>query len=182
MTLLDPSAVPPGMSPSLGDVQFMPGGVRTRDGLVAQFAALGGAPSVNGLKSYVTGNLVKRLLVADGTGNLSKEVSAGVLGLVSSVGKPSLFLDSTTLFGREYMAFGDGLVGQDLPRQFDDTYYDRVSQGGPGEGPVVVDSATSGSISAGVHQVAVIFVTRQGYWTAPSPVTSWTAVGGKRRA
>jgi hypothetical protein len=180
MTLLDPSAVPPGMSPSLGDVQFTPGGVRTRDGLVSQFAALGGAPTVNGLKSYVTGNLVKRLLVADGAGNLSKETSPGMLGLVSSVGKPNLFLDSTTLFGREYMAFGDGLMGQDLPRQFDDTYYDRVSQGGPGEGPVVIDSAASGNISAGVHQVSVIFVTRQGYWTAPSPVTSWTAVGGKK--
>jgi len=31
-----------------------------------------------------------------------------------------------------------------------------------------------------VHQVAVVFVTRQGYWTAPSPVVSWTAGGGWR--
>jgi hypothetical protein len=180
MTLLDPSAVPPGMSPSLGDVQFLPGGVRTRDGLVSQFAPLGGAPNVNGLKSYVTANLVKRLLVADSSGNLSKEVSPGVLGIVASGGQPNLLMASTTMFGREYMGFGDGLMGQDLPRQFDDTYFDRVSQGGPGEGPALADSSTAGNISAGVHQVAVIFVTRQGYWTAPSPVTSWTAAGGKR--
>jgi hypothetical protein len=28
-----------------------------------------------------------------------------------------------------------------------------------------------------VHQLAVVFVTRQGYWTAPSPPVSWTAAG-----
>src|ERR1700683_4722591 len=157
MTLVDPSSVPPGMSPSLGDVQFVPGGVRTRDGWVSQFAALGGAPMANGLKSYVTSNLVKRLLVADSSGNLSKEVSPGVLGIVASGGKPNLYMASPTVFGREYMGFGDGLLGQDLPRQFDDTYFDRVSQGGPGEGPVVIDSGTAGRISAGGDTWAELF-------------------------
>jgi hypothetical protein len=32
ITLLDPSDVPPGMSPNLADVDFFPGGVRTRPG------------------------------------------------------------------------------------------------------------------------------------------------------
>src|SRR6266851_1474834 len=41
-------------------------------------------------------------------------------------------------------------------------------------------AAPVGSISAGVHQCAVIFVTRQGYLTRPSPPTSWTAYGGRR--
>ena len=36
---------------------------------------------------------------------------------------------------------------------------------------------TTGNITAGVHQVVVIFVTRQGYFTAPSPPVSWTAAG-----
>ena len=31
-----------------------------------------------------------------------------------------------------------------------------------------------------MHQVCVIFQTRQGYLTAPGPATSWTASGGKR--
>ncbi len=36
-------------------------------------------------------------------------------------------------------------------------------------------------ISAGVHQVAVLFKTRQaGYLTQPSPPVSWTAAGGRR--
>lgn len=36
---------------------------------------------------------------------------------------------------------------------------------------------TAGTISAGKHQVVVIFVTRQGYLTMPSPAGSWTAAG-----
>src|SRR5437016_3384966 len=44
-----------------------------------------------------------------------------------------------TLFGREYLAISDGKTGNDLPRQFDDTNFDRVSQSGPGAGPTVID-------------------------------------------
>ena len=38
----------------------------------------------------------------------------------------------------------------------------------------------AGSVVAGVHQVCVIFQTRQGYLTAPGPTTSWTSSGNKR--
>ena len=170
ITLLDPSDVPAGMSPSLGDIDFFPGGVRSRPGLVSQFPVVGGAPQINGLKTYITTNLVQRLIVLDSNGNLYKETSPGTLSIITPGGvAPNLYLDSTTLFGREYMAFGDGIIGQDTPRQFDDTYFDRVSQIGPGEAPAIADSSTIGNISPGVHQCAVIFVTRQGYWTEPSP-------------
>jgi hypothetical protein len=178
VTLLDPSDVPIGMSPNLGDVDFFPGGVRTRSGLVSQFPVIGGTPLINGLKSYITTNLVQRLLVLDSNGIVYKETSPGVLSVVVPGGaKANLYLASTTLFGREYMAFGDGVTGQDLPRQYDDVNYDRVSQIGPAEGPALADAA-SGSISPGVHQCVVVFVTRQGFWTAPSPPVSWTAAGG----
>lgn len=40
--------------------------------------------------------------------------------------------------------------------------------------------AIAGSVSAGQHQVVVMFLTRQGYVTKPSPSFSWTAAGGKR--
>ena len=182
LTLLDPSDVPPGMSPNLADVDFFPGGVRTRPGLVSQFAPLAGAPQINGLKTYATTNLVQRLLVLDSAGNFYKEITPGTLTVVvAGAAKPNLYLASTTIFGREYMALSDGVTGQDLPRQYDDTDYDRVSQIGPAEGPAVADSSSGGSISPGVHQCAVVFVTRQGYWTAPSPPISWTA-GGNLKA
>ncbi len=178
ITLADPSSVPPGMSPDARDIEFFPGGVRTRAGLLSMYPVLGGLPSINGLKTYITTNLIQRLMVLDALGNLYKETSPGVLSIVSSIVAPGVFLASNTQFGREYMAFSNGLVGADLPRQYDDTFFDRVSQIGPAEGPSVADAADVGSISPGVHQVAVIFVTRQGYWTMPSPPVSWTAAGG----
>jgi hypothetical protein len=180
LTLLDPSDVPPGMSPSCSDIEFFPGGVRTRSGLVSQYTPLGGLPAINGLKTFGTTNLVQRLLALDANGILYMETSPGVLSVVAQGCAPGLYLASDTHFGREYMAFSDGEIGQDIPRQFDDTNYDRVSQIGPGEGPAVADATDSGNISPGVHQCAVVFVTRQGYWTAPSPAVSWTAAGSKK--
>ena len=180
MTLLDPSDVSPGMSPDARDVEFFPGGVRTRPGLVSVYPALGGTPSINGLKTYITTNLVQRLVVLDSLGNFFKETSAGQLSIVASVISPGLFLASTTHFGREYMAFSNTALGEDMPRQYDDIYFDRVSQIGPAEGPSVTDAADAGNISPGAHQCALIFVTRQGYWTMPSPPVTWTAAGGKK--
>jgi len=132
--------------------------------LVSQYSPLpGGPPSVNGLKTYVTANLLRYLIVFDALGNLYIENSPGSLSvLVAGAAKAGLYLASTTYFGREYMAFSDGMVGQDLPRQYDGLNYDRVSQVGPGEGPSAADTG-SGNISPGVHQVSVVFVTRQGY-------------------
>ena len=180
ITLLDPSDVPIGMSPSCADVAFFPGGVRTRPGLQSHFPPVAGVPQINGLKTYATTNLVQRLLVFDSLGNLSKETSPGVLSPIASYDLPDLLMASTTLFGREYMALSDNVQGRDIPRQYDDTNFDRVSQVGPGEGPALADAADPGSISPGLHQCAVIFVTRQGYWTQPSPASSWFAGGSKK--
>ncbi len=41
-------------------------------------------------------------------------------------------------------------------------------------------AAAAGNIAMGVHQVCVMFQTRQGYLTKPGPATNWTASGGKR--
>src|SRR5215472_16380935 len=101
MTLPDASSVPPGMSPDARDVEFFPGGVRTRAGLLSMYPVVGGLPSINGLKTYITTNLVQRLLVLDSLGNLHKEISPGVLSLVSGVTSPGLFFKSATYFGRE---------------------------------------------------------------------------------
>jgi hypothetical protein len=177
VTLLDPSDVPAGMSPNLGDVEFFPGGVRTRAGLVSQFTPLAGVPQINGVKTYSTTNLVQRFLALDSFGNIYKETSPGVLSLGASGVAANMYMASTTQFGREYIAFSDGLVGQDMPRQYDDSFLDRVSQTGPGEGPAVADATAAGNISPGAHQCSVIFLTRQGYYTAPSPPVTWTAAG-----
>lgn len=136
---LPPASLPPGLSPNCQDVEYIRGGVKTRPGLVPQFPTVGGLnPTVNYLKSYITPSEVLRLLVLDGNGVVYKETAPGVLGIIGNVVTPS-YGKSATCFGREYIAFGDGINGIDMPRQYDDTNFDRVSQAGPGAAPGVTD-------------------------------------------
>jgi hypothetical protein len=244
--------LPPGVSPDCADVAFLQGGVKTRPGLLPVFAPIAGNPTVNYLKTFTTPNLVKTLLAIDSAGTLWGENSPSVLSQIATGLMPNATANSTSIFAREYIAQHDGNFGLDIPRQYDGTHLDRVSQMGPGAGPGlvtdvvanisaisrtanVVTVATStatgltatdqvtiagvtdasydgvfpvasiidslhftyaqtnanssssggsaaplGSISAGVHQCSVIYVTRQGYLTRPSPPISWTAVGGRR--
>jgi len=256
VTDMSPADLPHGVSPDCQDVTFSQGCVRTRPGLQAVFGPLAGNPTVNYLKTYMLPAGVPRTLLMDGNGSLYKETSPGVLSTVASGLLPGTFPSSCTMFGREYLAAGDGGAGKDIPRQFDDTNLDRVSQCGPGANPAVAadvvaniasisrassvvtvatqtphnllngdqvtiagttggsvsfngafaaasiadsthftfsqagpnESGTNntgtaapvGNIAPGVHQFAVIFQTRQGYLTQPSPAMSWTAAGGRR--
>ena len=244
--------LPQGVSPDCRDVAFLPGAVKTRPGLLSVYSAITGNPTVNYLKTYTQPNLVNTLLAIDSAGTLWGENSPGVLTQIAAGLAPNAAASSTSLFSREYIAQHDGNFGLDMPRQYDGTFLDRVSQIGPGAGPAavtdvianisaisrasnvvtvataaptgllptdhviiagvtdttyngtfpvasIIDSqhftyaqtnsnssssggtaAPAGSISAGVHQCAVIFVTRQGYLTRPSPPITWTAGGGMR--
>jgi len=134
-----PADLPHGVSPDCQDVVFSSGGVATRPGLQALFGPLAGNPTVNYVKSYITPNETLRTMAQDANGNLYKETTPGSLTQIASGLTPNAFINSTTLFGREYLATSDGMTGNDLPRQYDDTNLDRVSQGGPGAGPSVVD-------------------------------------------
>ena len=257
VTDMAPADLPAGVSPDCADVAFVQGGVNTRPGLQQVLSILAGNPAVNYLKSYVMLNQALRTLLLDSSGALYKE-TGGVLSSVAIGLAIGAYARSTTLFGREYLAISDAKFGADLPRQFDDTNFDRVSQVGPGAAPTVADntetavtlaaspngavrssnvvtitttaahgylpgqtvviagvtdtsfngtfamaavpSSTSftysqtganassgggtatlqGNIAAGEHGVAVIFKTRQGYLTRPSPTAKWTAAGSRR--
>jgi hypothetical protein len=248
--------LPQGVSPDCQDVAFLQGAVKTRPGLLSVFSPIvsptGGNPTVNYLKTYTQPNLAQTLLALDSAGTLWGETSSGVLSQVATGLPANAAASSTSLFGREYIALHDGQFGVDVPRQYDGTNFDRVSQAGPGAGVTAIsdivanisaisrtsgivtvttatphgliagdqvtiagvtntsfngtfavaslpdslhftyaqalsDSTSSGgtaapvgSIAAGVHQCAVIFVTRQGYLTRPSPPVSWTSAGGRR--
>src|SRR5580704_13674197 len=260
VTDMSPADLPAGASPDCSDVAFELGAVQTRPGLLSMYTPITGNPTVNYLKTYIQPNLTETLLALDSTGTLWGEFSAGTLTQIASGIVPGSHAKSATLFGREYIAISDGQFGIDIPRQYDGTYFDRVSQVGPGGGPASAadapaelpisiaasptgavrasgvatitttvahnylagqyvtiagvtdssfdgvfviasvpsvttftfleggaDSASGGGtvtltpqMSAGVHQVAVFFQTRQGYFTQPSPPISWTAAGGKQ--
>lgn len=268
MTDMPPADLPLGVSPDCQDVSFLPGAVRTRPGLQSMFAPIvstgGGNPTVNYLKTFITPAQQEIMLALDSAGFLWAELTAGTLTQIASGLQANAYAKSTTIFGREYLAISDGKFGNDIPRQYDGTNFDRVSQVGPGAPPSVVDAAAEPTISIaasptgavrtnnvstitttvahgyqigqtvlivnvadatftgvflitgvpsgttftctnpgvdaasgdggaganvtlqpqaspGVHQLSVIFQTRQGYLTAPSPSVPWTT-GGARRA
>jgi hypothetical protein len=260
VTDMVPADLPGGASPDCADVAFQLGAVKTRPGLLSMYTPISGNPTINYLKTYIQPNLAETLLAMDSSGTLWGEFTPGTLTQIASGIVAGSHAKSATLFGREYIAVSDGQFGIDIPRQYDGTYFDRVSQVGPGGGPTsaadapaelpisivssptgavcvsgvatitttvahnylagqtvtiagVTDSSfvgvwviasvpsvttftfleggadsTSGGgtvtltpqMSAGVHQVAVFFQTRQGYFTQPSPPVSWTAAGGNQ--
>ncbi len=146
VTDVAPADLPPGASPDCADVAFVPGAVKTRPGLLSVFTAIAGNPTVNYLKTFVQPNLAETMLALDSAGSLWAELAPGALTQINSgaAGKfiaPNCRAKSTTLFGREYIAFHDGQFGIDIPRQYDGTNLDRVSQTGPGAGPVTAFDA-----------------------------------------
>src|SRR5256712_1817965 len=148
VTDMSPADLPHGVSPDCQDVIFSNGGVATRPGMQAFFGPLAGNPTVNYVKTYETLNATLRTMLLDSSGVLYKETTPGTLASIATGLAPNAYANSTTLFGREYLAISDGKTGNDLPRQFDDTNFDRVSQSGPGAGPTVIDENVTVTISA----------------------------------
>src|SRR5579859_3371556 len=149
VTDMSPADLPHGVSPDCQDVVFGDGGVLTRPGLQALFGPLAGNPTINYIKTYETLNATLRTMLLDSNGVLYKETTPGTLASIASGIIPNAYANSTTIFGREYLAISDGKTGNDLPRQYDDTNFDRVSQSGPGAGPTVVDENVIVPVAAG---------------------------------
>ena len=161
VTDMSPADLPHGVSPDCQDVVFSNGGVATRPGLQSLFGPLAGNPTVNYVKTYETLNATLRTMLLDSNGVLYKETTPGTLASVASGLVANAYAISTTLFGREYLAISDGKTGNDLPRQFDDTNFDRVSQSGPGAGPTAIDENVIVAISAspnGATQPAAVTI------------------------
>jgi hypothetical protein len=162
VTDLAASDLPAGASPACSDVAFILGGVLTRPGLGAgAITGLAGAPAVNYLKTFTDLTLAKRMLFLDSLGVFRQEFPVGVQTVLNPLqnGTPNAFAQSNTAFGREYVALSDGKFGVDVPRQWDTTNYDRISQCGPGAACVsVVDrSAAITAISRTSNIITVVF-------------------------
>lgn len=154
-TLEDPTNLPPFASPDCPDVEFVPGTVQTRPPLVTQFTIVGGNPSINYLKTYITPSEILRMMALDSFGSLWKENPAGTLALAGLIEVPGAYANSVTLFGREYLAIGDGQFGIGMPRQFDDTFFDRVSQEGPGAAPTVLETTPSIAVASASQEGSI---------------------------
>lgn len=138
--------LPAGASPNCQDVTFPPNSVKQRPGLLAITGAANGAQSVNYQRTFRDQFDNLNTLIGDAGGSLMKEIpfGSGSFGLVAAQLFPANAVwKSATAFGREYIATSDGKHGLGMPRQYDGTNLDRVSQCAPGAAPTAVDANTS---------------------------------------
>lgn len=180
-TLIDPTNLPNFMSPDCQDNEFVPGLVRTRPGLFGALLTLTGL-NVNYLKTYITNLLDVRALALGSNGALYKQiVPATGLAQFGTIEDQNVYANSVTLFGREFMAFGNGQFGTSLPRAYNDpaSFFDRVSQDGPGAAPQVTDESATVGIQASptglstVGPVTIGTISQSG-----NTVTFNTTIGG----
>src|SRR5260370_40357183 len=118
VTEMSPADLPHCFSPDCQDVIFSNGNVATRPGLQALFGPLSSNPTVNYVKTYETLNAILRTMVLDSNGVLYKETTPGTLSSIATGLAANAYANSTTLFGREYLAISAVKTGNHLPRQY----------------------------------------------------------------
>lgn len=159
-TDLQPGVLPEGCSPDNQDVIYTPGAVLSRPCLHKLYTSVGNA-TITYVKTYVQPDGTPLTLLLDSNGVLYKEDVLNNPGVLTSIGNvtPGSYCISITQNGKEYMAFSDGIHGTDIPRQFDGTNFDRVSQDGPGAGPTSVGDLNASATIAGANGIAPVFTT-----------------------
>jgi hypothetical protein len=181
LTLPDAQDVPLGHATDSKNVEYRLGSsVSTRAGR-SVFLTLDGAPSIVSMAEYaLLDGVQRRLLIMASNGIFWKENGDLSLTQIASGLAGSTRVAMVNAFGREYLAFSDGKLGNAPPRYYDDTALLPVSQSGPGGPPDVVNGAIGGNVTAGLHFMRVIFELSNGYRTAPSPAASVTATGNHK--
>lgn len=142
VTESDITSLPPGASPDNQDITFTPGGFDSRPCLHRIFPA-GDTTTYVYKKTFVQDNTKPLNLYLDSAGVFWQEDVTAAPNVKTQVhaGPPGLYAQSVTAFGREFIAFSDGKHGADIPRQYDGTFFDRVTQDGPAAAVTAADFA-----------------------------------------
>ncbi len=140
-TEADPRNLPSGASPQCWDVDFDISGVKTRAGLsnpITSYAPPLGTQGFSWIRRAFLEGFQYYVLAGDTAGNLySQNINApdivssfysGILGGAQGI--------SDSFYNREFICFSDLKTPLDQPRQWDGFHLDRISQVGPGAGPV----------------------------------------------
>lgn len=155
-TEISPGDLPEGCSPDCQDVAFLPGSVFSRPCLHKLYSSVGTA-TFTYMKTFVQANGQPLTLALDSNGILYKEDVTNNFGILTQIGSvtPGSYCTSVTFGTKEYLAFHDGLHGTDIPRQFDGTNFDRVSQDGPAAPVTAADLSSTVNITSIVGAAAL---------------------------
>lgn len=148
-TDLSPGDLPEGASPDNQDVIYLPGEVDSRPCLHSLYPARG-TTTTTSIEPYVTADGTPLTLILYSDGALFKEDVLNAPGVLTQIGSvaPGSYMMLSQFQNKAYMSFHDGLHGTDIPRQYDGTNFDRVSQDGPAAGPTIADINTTVALTS----------------------------------
>lgn len=171
-TRIDRSDLPVGLSPNCVNVEFFPGGYRSRVGYVAQ--ATDSSGYVNGIGSFMTATGTRQRLYLYSNGTLKYEAPEGTQTSIDTLLQNNMVMKSTVLFNRLYMAFSDGKTPLAQARHWDGSHLDPVTQDGVPTYPALAADASGvgTSCSIGLHYVTMVCETRAGQLCQPSQANS----------
>lgn len=178
-TLVERSDLPVGLSPLAKNVEFFPGGVRSRDGfkVFRNWSPLTDPPRA--LYEHVSALGTRHQITYLGaTGYLD---SAGSQ-FMEKIGAPSGFstMKAASMYGRAFICISDGRRGLVPPIQVDDplTNTNLASIGMNGAHEATIAFAAGGSMVPGKYFIAVAFETQSGYISGLSKLNYDTMIAG----
>lgn len=181
-TLVERSDLPLGLSPLAQNVQFFPGGVRTRDGFKSYLQdSVTPTDGFRAAYDHVDGRGTRHHLVyRGGTGKLgSRTTSTTISPVLEKLGAPSAFstMKAVSQYGRVFVCISDGRRGLVPPFQYDGvSHASAVGATGAHEAYPTYDFG-GGSMLAGLYYIVVAFETSTGYITGPVKLSTVTLSG-----
>jgi hypothetical protein len=180
-TLVERSDLPVGLSPNVKNVEFFPGGVKTRGGFASYINFSPDTYPVRAIYEHVSG-LGNRGVVTyrGGWGTLDSNGTP----FITALGAPATFstMKAASLYGRAYMCLSDGKRGLVPPIQVGDpaTASNLSFLGMSSAGAAGVAFGAGGLFTAGRYFVIVAFETATGYITGATVLNygSATALNG----
>ena len=154
VTEATPPSLAEGSSPLCYDVDFLVGHVFTRPGLFSVYGTGVNSQNFVWVQTFALQNGQLYTLALDANGDLWQEDVTNVPGTLVQIQTviPGSAAFGTTAFQRKYLC----LSGQsDIPRQWDGTNFDRVSQEGPAAAPNVVTATASNPNLANITAYSV---------------------------
>lgn len=181
-TLMDPSDLPIGVASYANNVEFFPGGFRSRDGFKAYLADSGGVTGgFRNIYDYVDGlGTHHHITYQGGVGRLGSRTTGSTVNTVAtklgSSATAFTTMRATALYGRVYACVSDGRRGLMAPLQWDGVL-PVSSIGASGANAPVVLFGGVGAFTTGRYFVVVAYETDTGYITGTTNLT-YSSVGG----
>lgn len=172
-TLVDRSDLPNGTSPDCQNVEFFPGGVKTRQSIQV-YRALTSAPA--SIKTYIRGDNTPVRLIWTTDGTLYQETAANAaLTTVTSAWGSGTVMKSVSAFGKEWICLSDGNLPLVHPFKWDGTTLSPITRsGGTFSTPPNLVVTPGCDLTPGVHNAFLSVETTDGQLCPPGLLYSVT--------